>query len=154
MARRWEKIARRRIGAVMSDRPFDDDFTKELGAILRSTVSSERFDSAGNATGITAEPFTGNWILRTIEFEPGTGRTRVTCHFAARTGDHEVVAKVDAGDFQRLIGKRSRDPRLNSSRHSDLAVLVSIYIEEQILTYDPSDLAADEVRIAAATGKN
>jgi hypothetical protein len=31
---------------------------------------------------------------------------------------------------------------------------VSIYIEEQILTYDPSDLAADEVRIAAATGKN
>jgi len=138
----------------MSARPFDDSFIKELGAILRSTVSSEHFDSAGNSTGITSEPFAGKWVLRTLEFEPGTGRTRVTCHFTARNGGRDIVATIDAGDFQRLIGKRSRDPAFNSSRYSDLAVLVSTYIEEQILTYDPADLAAGEVRIPARAGNN
>jgi hypothetical protein len=138
----------------MSDRPFDDGFVKELGAILKSTVSSEHFDSTGNSTGITREPFTGKWVLRKLEFEPGTGRTRVTCHFTARNGDRDVVATIDASDFQQLIGKRSRNPAFNSSRHSDLAVLVSVYIEEQILTYDPTDLATDEVRIPAHAGND
>jgi hypothetical protein len=89
----------------MSDRPFGDDFSKELEEILRSTVSVERFDPDGNSTGITTDLFTGKWALRTLEFAPGTGRTRVTCHFAARDGDRDVVAMIDAGDFQRLIGK-------------------------------------------------
>jgi hypothetical protein len=137
----------------MSDRPFDNGFIKELGAILRSTVSIEHYDPAGNSTGITSDLFTGKWVLRTLEFQPGSGRTRVTCHFSARNGNRDVVATIDAADFQRLIGKRSRDPGFNSSRHSDLAVLVSVYIEEQILTYDPDDLAADEVRIPAP-GRN
>jgi hypothetical protein len=137
----------------MSDRPFGDDFSKELEEILRSTVSVERFDPDGNSTGITTDLFTGKWALRTLEFAPGTGRTRVTCHFAARDGDRDVVAMIDAGDFQRLIGKRSRDPAFNSSRHSDLAVLVSVYIEEQILSYDPADQRLiGKIRIPAHPG--
>jgi hypothetical protein len=130
-------------------RPFDDTFIKELGAILQSTAETEHFDSAGNSTGVTMEPFTGKWMLRSIDFSPSAGRTRVTCQFTARDSDRDVVATIDASDFQGLIGKRSRDPAYNSSRYSDLAVLVSVYIEEQILTYDPADLAAREVRIPA-----
>jgi hypothetical protein len=95
------------------------------------------------------EPFTGKWVLRAIEFSPGTGKTRVVCQFTARNGDHDVVARIDAGDFQGLIGKRSRNPAYNSSKYSDLAVLVSVYLEEQILTYDPADLTAHEVQIPA-----
>jgi hypothetical protein len=135
-------------------RPFDDGFIKELGAILRSTVSIEHFDPGGNSTGITTGLFTGKWVLRALGFKPGTGRTCVTCRFAARDGDRDVVATIDASDFQRLIGKRSRDPGFNSSRYSDLAVLVSVYIEEQILSYDPEDLAADKVRIPAPRRTN
>lgn len=81
-------------------------------------------------------------MLRKLEFDPGTGRTRVTYQFTARNGDRDVVAAIDAGDFQQLIGKRSRNPASNSSRHSDLAVLLSVYIEEEILTYDPTDSLA------------
>jgi hypothetical protein len=73
----------------MSVRPFDDKFIKELEAILRSTAECEHFDSAGNSTGITTEPFTGKWVLRTIEFSPGAGKTRVLCQFTARNGDHD-----------------------------------------------------------------
>lgn len=125
---------------------FDQEFLQELTSILRSESIGEHYDSSGNSTA-TRAPFTGEWTLCALEFVPGTGRARVAARFCA--GSQEVVATIDASDFRKLIGKRTRNPDFNSSRYSDLAVLVTVYIQEQILIFSPSELEAHEVRIGS-----
>ena len=116
---------------------------QELTEILRSTAMSSRYDRDGNVVQ-SQEPFTGKWLLGSFEFEPGTGRRRAV---ATLNGDTKVVrAVLDASDFPDLI-HGEHDPNFNSSRYSDLAFYVSILLEEQILTRDPSNVDVDEIRI-------
>jgi hypothetical protein len=129
----------------MRKREFRPEFLQELDAILRSESMSMEFDSAGEPVGLVRRPFTEEWTLCALEFAPGMGRTRVDARFCAQ--GHEVTATIDAKYFRRLVGKRSRNPAFNSSRYSDLAVLVSVYIEEQVLMFEPSELKERQVWI-------
>lgn len=128
----------------MSRVKFDPGFVDELSEILRSESAGVTYDASGKATPLSM-PFTGEWELRSIGFEPGSGRTRVRCRFHA--GSSNVTATIDAADFPDLVGKRSRDPAFNSTRYSDLAVLTSMLIQEQVITYSPSTLKVRHVRI-------
>lgn len=123
----------------MSRVKFDTGFIDELSEILRSESAGVIYETAGKSTrGLM--PFTGEWKLHSIGMEPGSGRTRVRCRFYA--GSREVIATIDAADFPDLVGKQSRDHAFNSTRYSDLAVLTSLLIQEQITTYSPSTLTA------------
>jgi hypothetical protein len=128
----------------MSATKFDTGFVDELSEILHSEARGVAYDAKGKPTP-RAMPFTGEWELLSVGIEPGTGRTRVSCRFYA--ANREVTATIDAADFSDLVGKQSRDPAFNSTGYSDLAVLVSILIQEQVLTYRPSALKAHQVRI-------
>jgi hypothetical protein len=64
----------------------------------------------------------------------------------AGDGTHGIRA-IDAGDFPDLRGNSSRSPEWNGSVYHDLAVHLSVLIQEQILTRDPADIGPGEIRI-------
>lgn len=124
---------------------FGFGFVRELGEILRSEATSWDYDSSSRSVETSVVPFTEGWTLRLLEFDPESDHARVLAHFTAE--GREILATIDATDFAELIGKRSRNPAFNSSSYSDLAVIVSVRIQEQILSYRPDDLESDVVQI-------
>lgn len=134
----------------MPIRPFDPGFVRELEKILRSEVVIAEFDSAGRSLGQRKGRFTGDWELRSLEFDPRSDREVVVACLCYPVG--QVVARIHAEDFQQLIGKRQRDRRFNDSKVSDLTVVVSTLIEEQVL-WGPADIAGTrQIRIAMQKG--
>jgi hypothetical protein len=122
---------------------FPPEFIWELTQILNSEAISSRYDASGKVVQ-SSEPFTGNWRLESLDFEPDVDRRRVVVGF--NDGDRVVKAVINATDFPDLINGE-HNPAFNSTRYSDLAFYVSILLMELILTRDPSSVKADEVRI-------
>jgi hypothetical protein len=55
-----------------------------------------------------------------------------------------VTAIIDAANFPKLRGNNSRSGAWNGSEHyHDMAVLASTLIEEQIVTWDSSQLGSE-----------
>lgn len=124
---------------------FDSEFLRDLRDILSSTSAAESYDSTGNVVLTTDTPFLDDWQLRSLDFDPDLGKKRIVAMLSS--GGKTVEATIDAGDFGELGRKKSRSRAWNSTRYRDLAVLVSVLIEEQIVTWKPSELRADRVRI-------
>jgi hypothetical protein len=81
---------------------------------------------------------------RDVETAPAlTPRRRGFLAGAGKT----VTAIIDVGDFRDLRGNASHSPAWNGSRYHDLAVHLSVLIQEQILTRDPTDFSPDEIHI-------
>jgi hypothetical protein len=129
----------------MKDAEFDADFVGELKEILLSTSTAEIYGPPGTPPERVEEPFLSGWHMRSIAFGPGLGRSRVICRLYA--GGKEVTATIDADDFPEVRAKRTRSRAWNNSQYHDAAVLVSVLIQEQILTRSPDDLDAGQVRI-------
>jgi hypothetical protein len=65
-----------------------------------------------------------------------------------------VTATIDAGDFRSLHGNSSRSEEWNGSDHyHDLAVYVSVLLQEQIIGRSP-DTIPDHVRIQSPTDRS
>lgn len=129
----------------MDNRVFDTRFVLELREILLSTSTAEIYSSSGAASRVTREPFLGEWRLLALEFDNQLGPGRVI--FRLCSDGKEVTATIDAHDFGSVLGRRSRSRRWNNSRYHDAAVLVSVLIQEQILTISPQDFQDSEVSI-------
>jgi hypothetical protein len=130
---------------------FSADLVSELREILLSTSTAEVYGQPGKRAELREEPFLGPWELRSLGFDPSLGRSRVLCKL--RADDRDVMATIDASDFPVLRSKRARSPVWNNSQYHDLAVLVSILIQEQILTWDPAELGTDPIRIRLPAGR-
>jgi hypothetical protein len=124
---------------------FSTDFVNELREILLSTSTAEIYTQPGNRAELREEPFLAEWHMRSLMFDPNLGQSRVICQLYA--DNKNVTATIDASDFPGLRKKRSRSHIWNNSKYHDLAVLVSVLIQEQILTRSPSELDEDRVRI-------
>ena len=124
---------------------FDMEFLRDLREILLSASVSESYDSAGRALPRKNKPFLDPWQLRSFDFDPELGRKRVIAKFSS--GGYEVEASIDASDFSGLVGRKSRNRAWNGTRYQDAAVLVSVLIEEQIVTWEPAELTASRIRI-------
>lgn len=105
---------------------FSEEFLAEFRELLLSTSVTESYNAAGEVTGRKDTPFLGPWRLLSL-------------------------GSIDASDFGDLVQKRkSRQNRIwNSSRYGDLAVHLSILIEEQVLTREPAGLTAHRIRICS-----
>jgi len=123
---------------------FGPSFLPELREILLSTGQAAMYGPGGRLTEVRDEPFLGAWRLRRLGYE-GRGQTRVSCVLATAE-DRVVTATVDVRDFGALRRNSSRTGAWNGSAYHDLAVLVSVLIQEQILTRAP-DTLPDQVRI-------
>jgi hypothetical protein len=121
---------------------FGDSFVPELREILTSTATATSYDTDGNQVETREQTFTYPWRLKWIGYDPDLGHSRVRCNLAA--DGKTVTAIVDAGDFGELRRNNSRSRTWNGSRHyHDMAVLASTLIEEQIVTWDPSQLGSE-----------
>ncbi len=130
----------------MSTAEFGASFLPELREILLSTGEATTYSPGGAPVEVKAAPFLGEWRLQRLAYDPDQGRSRVICVLTDADG-REVTATIDAGDFRDLRGNSSRSDAWNGSAHfHDLAVHVSVLLEEQILVKDP-DAVQDEVRI-------
>src|SRR5260370_10646125 len=128
----------------MSAARFDPKFVNELSEILRSEAEGVVYGAKGKAAPYS-RLFTGDWELRSVGIEPDSAGTRVICRLQAE--NIEVIATIEAADFPDLVGKRSPEPAFNSTGYSDLAVLTSLLIQEQITTFSPATLTRSQVRI-------
>jgi hypothetical protein len=124
---------------------LDEEFLGDLRKILLSTSVSESYDSAGRVTEVKDVPFLDRWQLLSLNFDPQLGRKRVVGIFSAE--GKTVEATIDASDFKDLARKKSPNRAWNSTRYRDLVVLVSVLIDEQIVTWQPADLTEDRIRI-------
>jgi hypothetical protein len=68
---------------------------------------------------------------------------------AVGTGPDECFFGDLIGKRRGDIGSRPRDRLLRGRKHSDLAVYISVLIQEQILSYEPDLFPGDEVRICS-----
>jgi hypothetical protein len=115
---------------------LDPEFIHELGEILQSEGTAERYDRpSGKLIARLPAPFTGEWTLDSLELISGT---QAVARFSAE--GHQVSATISASDFKGHAGKRSRDPVRSHGPYSALAVQVSELIEEKILIHSPSEL--------------
>jgi len=89
-------------------------------------------------------PFLEKWHLTQLDFDSNLGRSRVVCVLTG--AGKTVTATIDARDFADLRDNTSTIEYSGSAYH-DLAVLLSVLIQEQILTWDPADIRSDEIRI-------
>lgn len=125
---------------------FGPSFLPELREILLSVGEATSYGPDGRPTEVRDEPFLGEWRLRSLAYDARRDRSRVVCVLTAGDG-REVTATIDASDFRDLRRNSSRSPEWNGSAHyHDLAVAVSVLIEEQIITHDP-DTVPDQLRI-------
>jgi hypothetical protein len=121
---------------------FGDSFVPELREILTSISTATFYGRNGNGIGTREQPFTYPWQLTWIGYDPDLGRSRVICKLAAE--GKTVTAIIDAGDFRKLRENKSRNRAWNGSEHyHDMAVLASTLIEEQIVTWDPSQVGSE-----------
>jgi hypothetical protein len=130
----------------MSSLEFPAQFIEELTDILGSEAATQHYDDDGRAVRTVKSPFTGEWRLESVGFAPGTGHRRVVASFSG--GDKVVKAVMDADDFPDLV-HGEHDPAFNSTPYSDLAYYVSVLLMEQILTHDPDEFQAGDVRIGS-----
>jgi hypothetical protein len=125
---------------------FGPSFLPELREILLSVGEATSYGPDGMPTEVRDEPFLGGWQLRGLAYDPKRGRSRVVCVLTATDG-RDVTATIDASDFRDLRGNTSRSRAWNgSASYHDLAVAVSVLIEEQIITQEPG-MVPDRVRI-------
>ncbi len=130
----------------MTSATFSPSFLRKLREILLSIGDATSYGPDGVPTEVRDEPFLGQWRLRSLTYDPERGRSRVICVLTAADG-RNVTATIDASDFRDLHRNSSRSKERNYSDHRlDLAVYVSVLIEEQIITHDP-DTVPDHVRI-------
>jgi hypothetical protein len=90
-------------------------------------------------------PFLEQWHLSRLDFDPDLGKSRLVG--VLTSAGKTVTATIDASDFPDLRDNTSNNPEWNGSAYHDLAVLLSVLIQEQILTWDPADILTDEIRI-------
>jgi hypothetical protein len=127
---------------VMEALAFGDSFVPELRDILTSVSTAASYSRNGKKIETREQPFTYPWQLTWIGYDPDLGHRRVICKLAAE--GKTVTAVIDAGDFRKLRGNNSRSRAWNGSGHyHDMAVLASTLIEEQIVTWDPSQLGSE-----------
>jgi hypothetical protein len=129
----------------MGERVFTENFIRELKEILLSTSEATTYTPSGELAGRAEEPFLVDWQLHSLEFDPEAGPRRVICKLGSEA--KTVTATIDVSDFPRLWKNRSKTRQWNESRYHGLAVLVSVLMEEQILTRPPGELAGDVIRI-------
>lgn len=121
---------------------FGESFVPELREILTSISTAMSYGRNGNEIETREQPFTYPWKLTWIGYDPGIGRGRVICKLAAE--GKTVAAVIDADDFRKLRRNNSRSGAWNGSEHyHDMAVLASTLIEEQVVTWDPSELGSE-----------
>jgi hypothetical protein len=121
---------------------FGDSFVPELREILTSTSIITSYRKNGSVIATREQSFTYPWQLTWIGYDPGLGRSRVVCKLTAE--GKTVTAIIDVADFQKLRGNSSRSRAWNGSEHyHNMAVLASSLIEEQIVTWDPSQLSSE-----------
>jgi hypothetical protein len=123
---------------------FGESFVPELREILTSTSTVTDYSQDGRQQPTREQPFTAPWRLRWIGIAQDSGNSRVTCGLEA--DGKTVTATIDAADFRKISRNTSRSRAWNGSNYHDMAVMASTLIEEQILTWDPSQLA-DEIQI-------
>ena len=133
------------MGSVMGRMEFGPGLVPELQDILLSTSEAAAYGPDGKLTGVSQVPFLGEWHLSRLGFDQDLGRSRVVCILTG--AGREVKAIIDVGDFRDLRDNTSRSPQWNASAYHDLAVLLSTLIQEQILTWDPAQISAEEIRI-------
>ena len=124
---------------------FGPGVVPELREILLSTSEAAFYGPDGRLAEIREVPFLEEWHLTRLDFDADLGRSRLVCVFTG--AGKEVTAIIDAGDFPDLRGNTSRSPEWNASAYHDLAVHLSVLIQEQILTWDPADISPDEIHI-------
>ncbi len=124
---------------------FGPSVVPELRKILLSTGEGEFYGPDGRLTEVKQVPFLEQWHLSRLDFDPDLGRSRLVC--ALTSAGKTVTATIDVGDFPDLRDNTSNSPEWNGSAYHDLAVLLSVLIQDQILTWDPADICSDEIRI-------
>ncbi|MGH3227000.1 MAG: hypothetical protein ACRDOA_00220 [Streptosporangiaceae bacterium] len=116
-----------------------------MRAILLSSSEAAFYDPDGRLTEIREVPFLEEWHLTRLDFDQDLGRSRIVLLLTG--AGTEVTAIIDAGDFPDLRDNTSKSPEWNASAYHDLAVHLSILIQEQILTSDPADISPGEIHI-------
>jgi hypothetical protein len=125
---------------------FGPSVVPELREILLSTSEGKFFAPDGRLTAVRQVPFLGEWQLIRLDFDPHLGRSRLICVFTG--AGKTVTATIDASDFPDLRDNTSINREWNgSAAYHDLAVHLSVLIQDQILTWDPADIRSDEIRI-------
>jgi hypothetical protein len=124
---------------------FGPSVIPELRQILLSTSEAAFYGPDGEITATREVPFLEQWHLTRLDFDRDLGRSRIICVLTG--AGKEVTAIIDAEDFADLRGNTSRSPEWNSSAYHDLAVHLSVLIQEQILTRDPAGISTDAIRI-------
>jgi hypothetical protein len=124
---------------------FGPSVVPELGKILLSTSEGAFYGPDGRLTEVREVPFLEQWHLSRLDFDPDLGRSRLVC---VLTGAGKTyTATIDAGDFPDWRDNTSISPEWNGSGYHDLAVLLSVLIQEQVLVRDPADISTHEIRI-------
>lgn len=130
----------------MEPMTFGKSFLPELREILLSTDKVTYYGPDGEPTKVKDEPFLERWQLRSLGYDPERGSSRVLCVLTAADG-RDVTATIDASDFRSLRRNSSRSKEWNGSDHyHDLAVHVSVLLQEQIIGRNP-DTVPQHVRI-------
>lgn len=124
---------------------FGPSVVPELREILLSTGEGAFYDPDGRLTEVRQVPFLEEWHLSGLDFDPDLGRSRIVCVLTG--AGKTVTATIDASDFPDLRDNTSNSPEWNGSAYHDLAVHLSVLIQEQILVRDPADIRSDEIRI-------
>jgi hypothetical protein len=124
---------------------FGPSVVPELRKILLSTGEGEFYGPDGRLIEVKQVPFLEEWHLNRLDFDPDLGRSRLVCVLTG--AGKTVTATIDASDFPDLRDNTSNSPEWNGSAYHDLAVLLSVLIQEQILVRDPADISTDEIRI-------
>jgi hypothetical protein len=124
---------------------FGPSVVPELREILLSVSEGEFYDPDGRLIEVREVPFLEEWHLSRLDFDPDLGRSRLVCVLTG--AGKTVTATIDAGDFADLRDNTSNSPEWNGSAYHDLAVQLSVLIQEQVLVRDPADVSTDEIRI-------
>jgi hypothetical protein len=124
---------------------FGPSVLPELRKILLSTGEGKFYGPDGSLTEVKQVPFLEQWHLSRLDFDPDLGKSRLVGVLSS--AGKTVTATIDASDFADLRANTSNNPEWNGSAYHDLAVLLSVLIQEQILTWDPADIRTDEIRI-------
>lgn len=124
---------------------FGPSVVPELREILLSMSEAAFYGPDGRLNEIKDVPFLEEWQLTRLDFDPDLGRSRIICVLTG--AGKKVTAIIDAGDFPDLRGNTSKSPEWNGSAYHDLAVHLSVLIQEQVLTRDPADISPGEIHI-------
>jgi hypothetical protein len=125
---------------------FGPSVVPELREILLSTGEGAFYGPDGRLIELRQVPFLEEWQLTRLDFDPDLGRSRVVGVFTG--AGKTVTATIDADDFPDLRDNTSINREWNgSATYHDLAVHLSVLVQEQILTWDPADIRSDKIRI-------